>query len=613
MAGKSEIVNGDKAAVIGDTEENKEVDEMPPTYDEAKGLTTGEAVVKITSNETKIDIGKEKEADPGFQGLTKDELMKYANDPFWVKLRWFLFILFWIIWVAMLAASVVIIIYAPKCPSPEPKQWWQKSPLYKVDVAAFKDSDGDAVGDLAGVRSELDYLVETGVGTVYISSFFASPKAATTGFDVLDYRQVDSTFGSLEDWKALVMSLKERDQKVVIDFIPNHTSDQHEWFEKSVAMEEAFRDFYIWHEGGGAGSPPNAWTAEDGGPAWSWNADRGAWYLHQFGAKQPDLNMENSKVVEELEKVLQFWISTGVNGFVINDVTVMVDSAVDGTNEGSVARQVEVLKRFRAIVDAETEDSGVPCVLYADATGLPAEDVFALYGDDISGSNVGSLIHLPLSATLLAPGQEITAQSLKESLDEYLLSLPANAWPSFSLSSTQSDSTQSDPKLVDSLTMFKMLLSGTSLSFAGEELGLESMDWGAVAAQKDGSLSHLKLFSTLANKLRHQEAILFGSLNTNSTFVTSETVFGLTRVKKGNPGYLLTINFGTEEKTVDVSTVDFIPASIRVMSRSIVAGDVPGVEIVDDAVEETKRFDSNSVVIKPMEGKIFTFVPNFDE
>lgn len=608
MAGKeSEIVNGDKAAVIGGTEENKEVDEMPPTYDEAKGLTTGEAVVKITSNETKIDIGKEKEADPGFQGLTKDELMKYANDPFWVKLRWFLFILFWIIWVAMLVASVVIIIYAPKCPSPEPKQWWQKSPVYKVDVGAFKDSDGDAIGDLSGVESELDYLVETGVGTVYISSFFASPKAATSGFDILDYRQVDSTFGSLEDWKALVMSLKERDQKVVIDFIPNHTSDQHEWFEKSVAMEEAFIDFYIWNSGGGAGSPPNDWTAGDGGSAWSWHADRGAWYLHQFGANQPDLNLENTKVVEELEKVLQFWISTGVNGFVINDVTVMVDGPVDGTNDKSVERQVEVLKRFRAIVDAETEDSGVPCVLYADAAGLPADEVSALYGDDISGSNVGSLIHLPLSSTLLAPGQEITAQSLKESFDEYILGLPVNAWPSFSLSSTQSD-----PKLVDSLTMFKMLLPGTSLSFAGEELGLESMDWDAVTAQKDGSMSHLKLFSTLANKLRHQEAILFGTLDRNSTFVKSETVLGLTRVKKGNPGYLLTINFGTEEKTVDVSGVETIPASIRVMSRSITAGDIPGVEMVDDSVEETKRFDSNSVVIKPMEGKIFTFVPNFD-
>ena len=134
------------------------------------------------------------------------------------------------------------------------------------------------------------------------------------------------------------------------------------------------------------------------------------------------------------------------------------------------------------------------------------------------------------------------------------------------------------PKLVDSFTKFKMLLPGTSLSFAGEEPGLESIDWDAVTAQMEGNMSLLKLFPTLANKLRHQEAILFGMLDRNSTFVTSETVFGLSRVKKGNPRYLLTINFGTEEKTVDMSGGETIPASIRVMSRSGTAGDVPGVE-----------------------------------
>merc|ERR1712066_1021975 len=138
----------------------KEGEMPPPTYDEANPLTSGEPIVKITNNETKIDIGKDKDE---YQGLTKEELMKYANDPFWVRLRWILFALFWIIWVAMLVASVVIIINAPKCPSPEPKQWWQKNAMYKVDVGEFNDFDG--------ISKELDYLVESGVGTVYITSF----------------------------------------------------------------------------------------------------------------------------------------------------------------------------------------------------------------------------------------------------------------------------------------------------------------------------------------------------------------------------------------------------------------------------------------------------------
>ena len=126
----NEVPAQDKAPVDNTEQEKKEVAEMPPAYDETNPLTSEEPSVKITvSSDTKIDMGKEKEA---FQGLSKEELMKYANDPFWVRLRWILFILFWFIWIAMLVASIVIIIYAPKCPSPEPKQWWQKNVMYKV-------------------------------------------------------------------------------------------------------------------------------------------------------------------------------------------------------------------------------------------------------------------------------------------------------------------------------------------------------------------------------------------------------------------------------------------------------------------------------------------------
>merc|ERR1712018_519203 len=164
---------------------------MPPTYEEAKGLTeTMDPKVNIAPSDTKIEMGKEKEKEKeeeGFMGLSKEELMQFANDPFWVKLRCVLFILFWIIWIAMLVVSIVIIIYAPKCPSPEPKEWWQKSPLYKVDIATFKDSNNDNNGDLTGIKSKLDYLVQTGVGTVYISQFLQSPKSATEGYDIQDY------------------------------------------------------------------------------------------------------------------------------------------------------------------------------------------------------------------------------------------------------------------------------------------------------------------------------------------------------------------------------------------------------------------------------------------
>merc|ERR1712179_669042 len=200
-----------------------------------------------------------------------------------------------------------------------------------------------------------------------------------------------------------------------------------------------------------------------------------------------------------------------------------------GNNEKDVGRQVEIIKKFRAVVDAETEDSGVPCILYADVKDLDNEQVGALYGDEISGANVGNLIHLPPSNTLQGIGKTLSAKALKETLDSYITGLPVNAWPSFSVQSSQFTEIYVDP-----LTMFKMLLPGKALSKAGEELGVQldhqQWMWEAAAFQRNGSesnlfYSHHKLYSLLANKLRHQGAILFGDLNTNSTFVVDDSVF----------------------------------------------------------------------------------------
>merc|ERR1712226_1234700 len=151
-----------------------EAEMSPPAYDEGNPLASDEPAVKITANETKIDIVKEGQEKKQYESLTKEELMKFANDPYWVRLRWILFALFWIIWVAMLVASIVIIIQAPKCPSPEPKEWWQKNAMYKVDVKNFGED-----GTLNGLKDNLDLLVESGVGTVYISSFFQTASKGT--------------------------------------------------------------------------------------------------------------------------------------------------------------------------------------------------------------------------------------------------------------------------------------------------------------------------------------------------------------------------------------------------------------------------------------------------
>merc|ERR1712130_1046015 len=209
---------------------------MPPTYEEAKGLTEPmDQKVNIAPSDIKIEMGKEKEKEEeGFKGLSKEELMQFANDPFWVKLRWVLFILFWIIWVAMLAASVVIIIYAPKCPSPEAKQWWQKGPVYKTSVGQFPDINGDKVADLQDVNDNLDYLVGAGVGSLYLTSLL-SPN---------NLEQVKQEYGTMDDWKRLSQALQERGLRVIVDFVPGSTDEHHMWYEEAQAGKGEYASYY---------------------------------------------------------------------------------------------------------------------------------------------------------------------------------------------------------------------------------------------------------------------------------------------------------------------------------------------------------------------------------
>ena len=477
----------DKAASVENSTEDKK--EMPPAYDEANPLTTEEPSVKITSNETKIDIGNGKERE-AFQGLTKEELMKYANDPFWVRLRWVLFILFWFIWIAMLVASIVIIIYAPKCPSPEPKQWWQKNVLYEVDLK-------HDFGTVKNLKDNLDNLVESGVGTIYLPGFFTEGQGTRP-----DPKTVNSDWGSMEDWAALVTGCAERDQKVVIDW---------------------------------------------------------------------PLAMKNNK------DVLEFWMDNGVSGF---QLTKEYEHEAD-------------IKHLRMIVDARTEETGVPFIL------LLTDATTNLHGN-IADNGVGDLIQLPVYDNNKINPDSATA--LKENLDTFIESLPRNAWPSFGWR----DQSWAE-SLTDASTMLKMLLPGTPVFNSGQEFGGQK-EWSQQEfdKQKSAPESHWQVFSTLASKMRHQDSILFGPLDSTTTFVKGN-VFGMTRVKKGNPGYLLTINFAEEDVNVDVSDVHLVPDGIRLMAKS-----VPYPDDTAPEGEDVTRFESKNVLVKKQEARVFTFVPKYD-
>ncbi|MFJ6795622.1 alpha-amylase family glycosyl hydrolase [Streptomyces sp. NPDC091268] len=193
--------------------------------------------------------------------------------------------------------------------------WWRDAVIYQVYVRSFADSDGDGVGDLRGVRERLPHLARLGVDAVWLTPFYVSPQA-DGGYDVADYRAVDPLFGDLADADELVRAAHALGLRVIVDVVPNHTSERHAWFRAALAGEPGARERYLFRPGRGAGGaePPNDWESVFGGPAWTRTPD-GDWYLHLFAPQQPDLNWEHPEVAAEFDAVLRFWLDLGVDGF----------------------------------------------------------------------------------------------------------------------------------------------------------------------------------------------------------------------------------------------------------------------------------------------------------
>ncbi len=220
---------------------------------------------------------------------------------------------------------------SPSTPPPSPEErpisdtpasspWWKHSVCYEIYVRSFADSDGDGVGDLAGIEQRLPHLADLGVDSLWITPFYPSPQN-DHGYDVADYRDVDRLFGSLDDFDALLARAHGLGLRVVVDLVPNHTSVEHAWFQAALHAGPGSpeRDRYVFRAGRGRdGSlPPNNWVSVFGGPAWT-RVDDGQWYLHMFDATQPDLNWWNPAVGEEFESILRFWLDRGVDGFRID-------------------------------------------------------------------------------------------------------------------------------------------------------------------------------------------------------------------------------------------------------------------------------------------------------
>ncbi len=209
-------------------------------------------------------------------------------------------------------------------------KWWRQRVIYQIYPRSFCDSNNDGIGDLRGIISKLDYLKQLGVGAIWLSPVYKSPNA-DNGYDIADYQDIHPDYGTLDDMKELLRQAEERDIKIIMDLVINHTSDEHHWFQQGVDINSPYHDYYIWRQGiirRGKEYPPNNWQSQFTGPAWTKHEGNGLYYLHLFTSKQPDLNYHNHRVIEEVKLLMKFWLDLGVAGFRCDVINMIYKSSL---------------------------------------------------------------------------------------------------------------------------------------------------------------------------------------------------------------------------------------------------------------------------------------------
>lgn len=365
-----------------------------------------------------------------------------------------------------------------------PHLWWQRGVIYEVYVRSFADASGDGIGDLEGIRSRLDHLAWLGVDAVWITPFFPSPMV-DGGYDVADYTGVDSRFGTMEDLDRLLADAHERGLRVILDLVPNHTSDRHPWFEASRSSRSSpQRDWYLWRDPAPGGGAPNNWISEFGGSAWELDEATGQYYYHAFASAQPDLNWRNPEVRRAVYDAMRFWLDRGVDGFrvdvmwhMLKDEQFRDDPPNPDYREGmrDYARVVhaysadqpevhDVVAELREVVDAYDER------LLIGEIYLPIDRLVEYYGAH------GGEAHLPFNFHLITTPWD--ARRIEVVIDRYEGSLPDHAWPNWVIGN------HDQPRVASRIggaqarvaAMLLLTLRGTPTLYYGEELGLRDVE-----------------------------------------------------------------------------------------------------------------------------------------
>ena len=358
--------------------------------------------------------------------------------------------------------------------------WWRHGIFYQIYPRSFQDSNSDGIGDIAGIVERLPYLQTLGIDAIWLSPIFPSPMA-DFGYDISDYTGIDPLFGTIEDFDTLVSAAHASGLKIILDLVPNHTSDQHPWFiESRSGRDNPKRDWYLWRDPNPDGSAPNNWLSEFGGSAWEYDASTEQYYYHAFLAQQPDLNWRNPAVREAIYEVMRFWLRRGVDGFRVDVIWHLIKDAEFRDNppnpnyhEGRPPHE-KILTRY-STDQPEVHDVIAEMRRVTDEFGsrvligevyLPVQRLVAYYGNDLTGAQ------MPFNFALLSTLW--SARSIERIIADYESALPRGAWPNWVLGNHDRPRVASrvGPEQARVAAMLLLTLRGTPTLYYGDEIGM---------------------------------------------------------------------------------------------------------------------------------------------
>lgn len=374
-------------------------------------------------------------------------------------------------------------------------EWWKKIIIYQVYPRSFQDSNGDGVGDLRGIITRLDHFMYLNVGTIWLNPFYKSPMA-DFGYDVEDFFDVDPVFGILSDFDDLIAEAHKRGIRVVIDFVPGYTSDQHFWFQESRkgGKDNPYLDYYIWDDGkllpNGTRVPPNNWLSAFSGPAWKWDSLRKQFFFHQYAPQQVDLNYRNPRVRQEMKQVLRFWLDRGVDGFRVDAISKLFE-VEDRTLDEPRTFQTnmlphhyhylkhiytanqpeihEVMREWKEVIDEHDRQTGKD-------TFMVVEIYDWTFVESIKYYHTGA--DMPFNFNLVAVNKTCYGTCIKSLINSWLSRVPGGKWPNFVLGSHDSKRVtfRKGLQYADAMNVLLLTLPGTPTTYYGEEIAMNNIE-----------------------------------------------------------------------------------------------------------------------------------------